>query len=231
MFIQMEMFKSIQAFLCERHAYLKQGQQKMATTSSARRSLGRQTTAAPSVRGRAGGRRRRPLPLSPSTTPSTPSPSSTTTRTGLLGLGGRLGRKSPLPAGVVLASGDEDTDDVVEFGYNRKDVLILCTLPLVGGYLTYYGLQKFAGLNPIEAGNYVQVIFVFVLCVAWCGSYLFRVGTKNMTYTQQLKDYEEAVMEKRLEEMSDTEIEEILNQGKTPQEIYKEDRERKTTGL
>ena len=52
---------------------------------------------------------------------------------------------------------------MVEFGYNRKDVLILCTLPLVGGYLTYYGLQKFAGLNPIEAGNYVQVIFVFVL--------------------------------------------------------------------
>merc|ERR1719247_301053 len=92
----------------------------------------------------------------------------------------------------------EPEDDVVEFGYNRKDVLILCTLPLVGGYLTYYGLQKFAGLNPIEAGNYVQVIFVFVLCVAWCGSYLFRVGTKTMTYTQQLKDYEKAVMEKRL---------------------------------
>ena len=145
MFIQMEMFKSIQAFVCERHAYLKQGQQKMATTSSARRSLGRQTTAAPSVRGRAGGRRRRPLPLSPSTTPSTPSPSSTTTRTGLLGLGGRLGRKSPLPAGVVLASGDEDTDDVVEFGYNRKDVLILCTLPLVGGYLAF--VNKSGGIR------------------------------------------------------------------------------------
>ena len=54
----------------------------------------------------------------------------------------------------------------------------------------------------------------YILCVGWCGTYLFRVGTKNMTYTQQLKDYEEAVMEKRLEEMSETEIEDILNQGK-----------------
>ena len=79
----------------------------------------------------------------------------------------------------------------------------------------------------ISSSSDLQIL----LCVAWCGSYLFRVGTKNMTYTQQLKDYEEAVMEKRLEEMSDTEIEEILSQGKTPQEIYKEDRERKTTGL
>ena len=118
----------------------------------------------------------------------------------------------------------EPEDDIVEFGYSRKDVIFLCTLPLVGGYATYYGLQKFAGLNPIEAGNYVQVIFVFVLCVAWCGSYLFRVGTKNMTYTQQLKDYEEAVMEKRLAEMSDTEIEEILSSGKTPEEIYREEK-------
>merc|ERR1719502_46017 len=124
----------------------------------------------------------------------------------------------------VLKAVPEPKDDIVEFGYSRKDVIFLCTLPLVGGYATYYGLQKFGGLNPIEAGNYVQVIFVFLLCVAWCGSYLFRVGTKNMTYTQQLKDYEEAVMEKRLAEMSDTEIEEILSSGKTPEEIYREEK-------
>jgi len=45
-----------------------------------------------------------------------------------------------------------------------------------------------------------------------------------MTYTQQLKDYEEAVMAKRLEEMSDSEIDDILSQaeGKTPEEIYRE---------
>lgn len=107
----------------------------------------------------------------------------------------------------------EVDSDVVEFGYSRKDVILLCSLPLLGGYATYYGLQKFLGLNPIQAGNYVQVIFVFVLCVGWCATYLFRVGTKNMTYTQQLKDYEEAVMEKRLEEMSDSEIQEILDQS------------------
>ena len=34
----------------------------------------------------------------------------------------------------------------------------------------------------------------------------------------------EAVMEKRLAEMSDTEIEEILSSGKTPEEIYREEK-------
>merc|ERR1711977_614018 len=124
---------------------------------------------------------------------------------------------------VVVCSAEDDENEVVEFGYNRKDVILICTVPLVGGYLTYYGLQKLFGLNPIEAGNYVQVIFVFILCVGWCATYLFRVGTKNMTYTQQLKDYEEAVMEKRLEEMSDSEIEGILNQGMPSEEVYKEE--------
>ncbi len=84
-------------------------------------------------------------------------------------------RRGMASARASSNGGDEETrvdDDVVEFGYNRKDVILICTAPLLGGYLTYYGLQKFLGLNPIEAGNYVQVIFVFVLCVGWCATYV-----------------------------------------------------------
>jgi len=81
---------------------------------------------------------------------------------------------------------------------------------ILGGVGLYYGLQKIFGVNAIIAGNVVQLTFVLALCVGWMGTYLFRVATKNMTYTQQLKDYEEAVIEKRLEEMSVGEVEELL---------------------
>ena len=74
---------------------------------------------------------------------------------------------------------------------------------LVAG-LVYLALQLF-GLDGINAGIWTQVALVVVL-VGWSVTYLFRVGTKNMTYNQQLKDYEEAVMLKRLEEMSPEEL-------------------------
>ena len=37
-------------------------------------------------------------------------------------------------------------------------------------------------------------------------SYVFRVATKDMTYAQQLKDYENAVIQKRFEELSGDEV-------------------------
>jgi hypothetical protein len=56
-----------------------------------------------------------------------------------------------------------------------------------------------------RAGNYVQVAVFSFLTFGWVGSYLWRVGTKNMTYVRQLEAYEEAVMAKRLEEMPEAE--------------------------
>ena len=37
-------------------------------------------------------------------------------------------------------------------------------------------------------------------------SYVFRVANKDMTYAQQLKDYENAVIQKRFEELSEEEV-------------------------
>ena len=59
----------------------------------------------------------------------------------------------------------------------------------------------------------MQVAIVLLMTVGWLGSYLFRVKTKKMTYVQQLKDYEDAVMQKRLEEMSDDQIQQVLEEG------------------
>lgn len=68
-----------------------------------------------------------------------------------------------------------------------------------------YVVLKLAGLDSLEAGVWSQLLLVGGL-VGWLLSYLFRVGTKNMTYNQQLKDYQEAVLQKRLEEMTPEEL-------------------------
>ncbi|EFN53985.1 hypothetical protein CHLNCDRAFT_13261, partial [Chlorella variabilis] len=87
-----------------------------------------------------------------------------------------------------------------EFGYSRKDVLIIGGALTGAGFALYYGLQA-TGMDAGMAGNWAQLIIFVGLCFGWVGSYLFRVATKQMTYVKQLEDYEEAVMRKRLEEM------------------------------
>ena len=85
--------------------------------------------------------------------------------------------------------------------------------------LVYLALQLL-GIDGINAGIWTQTALVLVL-IGWSSTYLFRVGTKNMTYNQQLKDYEEAVMLKRLEEMSPEELAELqreIERGKESRE-------------
>lgn len=72
-----------------------------------------------------------------------------------------------------------------------------------GGLL--YLLLQVAGLDSLKAGIWTQAVLVGGL-IGWLLTYLFRVGTKNMTYNQQVKDYEEAVLQKRLEEMTPEEL-------------------------
>eukprot|EP01025_Chloroclados_australasicus_P022602 TRINITY_DN23217_c0_g1_i2.p2 TRINITY_DN23217_c0_g1~~TRINITY_DN23217_c0_g1_i2.p2 ORF type:complete len:164 (-),score=17.41 TRINITY_DN23217_c0_g1_i2:84-575(-) len=113
---------------------------------------------------------------------------------------------------VTQAEGSKDEPTYnKEFGYSRKDV-ILIGVGLIGlGYGLYYGLQAF-GVEPLTAGNLTQLIIFVGMCVGWIGSYLFRVSTKQMTYVTQLKDYEEAVMKKRLEEMTEEELERMMSE-------------------
>jgi Protein of unknown function (DUF3007) len=72
------------------------------------------------------------------------------------------------------------------------------------GGLAFLVLQA-VGLDNLEAGIWSQLLLIGGL-VGWLLSYLFRAGTKNMTYNQQLKDYEEAVLQKRLEELTPEEL-------------------------
>jgi hypothetical protein len=76
------------------------------------------------------------------------------------------------------SNGDQPTTPQnKEFGYSRKDI-ILIGAGLIGlGYAMYYGLQA-AGMEAGMAGNWVQLIIFLGICVGWVSTYLFRVATK-----------------------------------------------------
>ena len=74
----------------------------------------------------------------------------------------------------------------------------------VAGGLAYLIFQVI-GFDSVSAGIWTQALLVAGL-IGWLSTYLFRVSTKNMTYNQQIEDYEEAVIQKRLEEMTPEEL-------------------------
>lgn len=87
---------------------------------------------------------------------------------------------------------------------------------LAGGAV--YIILQIVGIDGINAGIWTQTLLVVGL-VVWSLTYLLRVGSKNMTYNQQLKDYEEAVLQKRLEEMSPEDLAKLqaeIKQDKQP---------------
>jgi hypothetical protein len=86
----------------------------------------------------------------------------------------------------------------------RIDAIAIALGVFLAGGLVYFALQ-IAGFDNIDAGIWTQTFLVIGL-VGWSLTYLIRVGTKNMTYNKQLKDYEDAVLQKRLEEMSPEEL-------------------------
>ncbi|XP_021909535.1 uncharacterized protein LOC110823455 [Carica papaya] len=112
------------------------------------------------------------------------------------------------------SSGSEENasdETKTPFGYSRKDVLLIGLGVTVLGVGLKSGLE-FAGVDPLQAGNVVQLVMVLGLTVGWISTYIFRVSNKEMTYAQQLRDYENKVMEKRLEGLTEAELEALLEQ-------------------
>ncbi|KAK7251741.1 hypothetical protein RIF29_35196 [Crotalaria pallida] len=110
------------------------------------------------------------------------------------------------------STGDSaDETKKAPFGYTRKDVLLIG----VGVTLLGIGLKsglEYAGVDPLQAGNVVQLVLVLGLTIGWISTYIFRVSNKEMTYAQQLRDYESKVMEKRLESLTEAELQALLEE-------------------
>ena len=73
----------------------------------------------------------------------------------------------------------------------------------LGGLL--YGILKIAGVDDLNAGIWSQGIFILLILV-WVSTYLFRVVRGGMTYNQQRDRYEDAFLQKRLDDMSPEEL-------------------------
>ncbi|XP_043693499.1 uncharacterized protein LOC122643978 isoform X2 [Telopea speciosissima] len=109
------------------------------------------------------------------------------------------------------SSNGTEHDSKVSFGYSRKDVLLIGLGVTVFGIGLKSGLE-FIGVDPLQAGNVVQLVMVLGLTIGWISTYIFRVSNKEMTYAQQLRDYENKVMQKRLEGLTEAELEALLEQ-------------------
>jgi hypothetical protein len=77
---------------------------------------------------------------------------------------------------------------------------------LTGGLV--YGLLLGLGIESQKAGIWAQAVLVGGL-ILWLCSYIFRVLTHDMTYHQQIKDYEEALIQKRWESLTPAEREHL----------------------
>lgn len=89
----------------------------------------------------------------------------------------------------------------------RIDIIYVGLGIFLAGGLAYL-LLELVGLESQQAGIWSQALLIFGL-IGWLLTYLYRAGTKQMTYNQQLKDYEEAVLQKRLAEMTPEELEKL----------------------
>ena len=114
----------------------------------------------------------------------------------------------------AASSDDEPTPFDLGAWFNpntRGGVIVwsfLLTLLPIGGY----NVLVSGGMNSDTAGANVGAGFVALSMVGWASTYIFRVANKDMTYATQLKDYENAVLKKRLEELEDDEISALMEE-------------------
>ena len=98
----------------------------------------------------------------------------------------------------------------------KGGIIFYSIVGIVVPFVAYGYMTGPMGVDIVTAGNVILVLYVGAATVAWTASYVFRVANKDMTYAQQLKDYENAVIQKRFEELNTDEV------GALMTEIYPE---------
>lgn len=90
-------------------------------------------------------------------------------------------------------------------------IIVLTVAGCVVPFVLYSFLLSF-GLDANTTGVALSGILVVGSIILWTLSYVFRVYNKDMTYAQQLKNYEDAVIQKRFEELEDDEVAALMDE-------------------
>ena len=107
---------------------------------------------------------------------------------------------------------DQPTGLAAWFNLNTRGGAITWSVILTIIPTAVYFYLVSAGYEDTKVGAYVGAIFVLLTNLLWASTYIFRVATKDMTYAQQLRDYENAVLQKRLDELADDEIQALMEE-------------------
>jgi len=105
---------------------------------------------------------------------------------------------------------NEGFDIAAWFNPNTRGGVIVWSFLLLAIPVAVYNYLVSTGLEDTKVGAYVGALFVLLSNLAWASTYVFRVASKDMTYAKQLRDYENAVLQKRLEELNDDEIDALM---------------------
>ena len=98
----------------------------------------------------------------------------------------------------------------------KGGIVFYTVVGIAAPFAAYNYMLEDLGWDVVLAGNVILVAYVGLATVLWTASYVFRVANKDMTYAKQLKDYEQAVIQKRFDELSGDEVDALMG------EIYPE---------
>lgn len=121
---------------------------------------------------------------------------------------------NPLSLNLAESPSNNESEKKLPFIFdpNTKGGAVFLSLVLFIVPIIVYNILVSMGYDEIQTGQTIGIGFTVFATLAWVSTYLFRVVTKDMTYAKQLKDYENAVIAKRLEELDEDELQALVEE-------------------
>jgi len=121
---------------------------------------------------------------------------------------------APVRPPTALRAGSDDDEKRLPWFFDPGTYggVIVLTIFLIVAPLALKEALEASGMDGNQVGVALSGVFVIGGSLLWAFSYVFRVFSKDMTYSTQLKQYEDAVIQKRFEELEDDEVDALLGE-------------------
>ena len=121
---------------------------------------------------------------------------------------------APRRTTTALRAGNDDDEKRLPWFFDPGTYggVIVLTIFLIVAPLALKEALEASGMDGNQVGVALSGVFVIGGSLLWAFSYVFRVFSKDMTYSTQLKQYEDAVIQKRFEELEDDEVDALLGE-------------------